>query len=153
MAGYRPARGGALETMKSLAQGFSPAAAAYLAEPYPLSAMGHHFVPRRTKLPSMFGGGPPPRAYSDGPFNRLAPEGVTRGEFYERHFRVDPEFDGAGLPKRFKGESWSGHRLGLERYGEPGRLWHGSPAPLKARIGGLAAGAGGALYAEPGEGE
>ena len=79
---------------KYLAQGFSAAGAAHLAEPYPSSAMGHHFIPRSYELPPEFGGGPLPRAYSDGPFNRLAGENMTRGDFYERHFAVDPAFHG-----------------------------------------------------------
>lgn len=131
---------------KYLAQGFSPAGAAYLAEPYPSSGMGHHFIPRRYKLPSMLGGGPLPRAYSDGPFNRLAPESMTRGDFYERHFQVDPRFYGTKLPRRVASKNWSGRGLGLEKYGLPGRLWHGSPAPLKARVGGLTAGGGGVIH-------
>jgi hypothetical protein len=138
---------------KAIAQGFSPEAAAYLSEPYPARAMGHHFIPRRARIPSMWGGRPLPRAYSDGPFNRLAPEGITRGEFYERHFRVDPQFYGAGLAKRLRGESWSGNKLGLDRYSLPERLWYASPAPLKARVGGLTAGAGDLLYSEPNQEE
>ena len=97
----------------------------------------------------MFGGGSLPRSYSDGPFNRLAPEGMTCGDFYERHFRVDPDFYGTRLPARVGGERWSGRALGLEKYGPPGRLWYGSPAPLKARIGGLGSGAGSAIYDSP----
>ena len=127
---------------KYLVQGFSPAGAAYLADLYPSSGMGHHFIPRRYKLPSMLGGEPLPRAYSDGPFNRLAPEGMTRGDFYERHFQVDPDFHGTKLPARVGGGSWSGHALELEKYDLLGQLWHGSPAPLKARVGGLASAGG-----------
>jgi hypothetical protein len=131
---------------KYMAQGFSPAATAYLAEPYPSSGMGHHFIPRRYKLPSILGGEPLPRAYSDGPFNRLAPQGMTRGDFYERHFQVDPDFHGSKLPARVGGGSWSGHALRLEKYDLPGRLWYGSPAPLKARVGGLGAAGGSLIY-------
>ena len=94
----------------------------------------------------MFGGGSLPRAYSDGPFNRLAPEGMTRGDFYERHFRVDPDFYGTKLPARVGGERWRGKALGLEKYGLPGRLYYGSPAPLKARVGGLTSAAGSVIY-------
>jgi hypothetical protein len=83
---------------------------------------------------------------SDGPFNRLAPEGMTRGEFYQRHFQVDRDFHGTKLPAMVGGGSWSGHKLGLEKNGLLGRLWRGSPAPLKARLGGLTAAGGGAVY-------
>lgn len=124
---------------KYLAQGFSPRAAAHLAEPYPTSNMGHHFISRDTKLS---GGGSVPRSYSDGPFNKLAPPGISRGDFYELHYQVDPRFHGTGV----KGESWSGRNLGLAKHGPIGRLWHGSPAPLKARVGGLGATAGNGFY-------
>jgi hypothetical protein len=44
------------------------------------------------------------------------------------------------------GEGWSGKRLGLKEYGLAGRIWHGSPPPLKARLGGLGASAGAVMY-------
>jgi len=53
-----------------LAQGFSPKAAAHLAEPYPSRGMGHHFIPRRAGLRE---------SYSDSVFNVLKPEGISRG--------------------------------------------------------------------------
>ena len=124
------------------AQGFSPRAAAHLAAPYPASNMGSHFIPRRTELPDFLGGGPLPKSYSDGVFNVLKPEGISRGDFYELHYKVDPKFHGTGV----KGESWSGKELRLRRYGPAGRIWHGSPPPLKARVGGLGAGAGTVMY-------
>ncbi|HEY0650066.1 hypothetical protein [Phenylobacterium sp.] len=117
-----------------LAQGFSPRAAARLAEPYPLSGMGHHFVPRRAGLPE---------SYSDSVFNVLKPEGISRGDFYELHYKVDPRFKGGRV---VRGEGWSGRKLGLEEYGLAGRIWHGSPAPLKARVGGVGASAGTAMH-------
>ena len=124
---------------KYLAQGLSPRAAAHLAKPYPASNMAHHFIARDTRLP---GGGSVPQSYSDGPFNKLAPPGISRGDFYELHYQVDPRFHGTGVV----GERWSGKDLGLAKRGRLGRLWHGSPAPLKARVGGLAAAAGSGLY-------
>ena len=127
-----------------LAQGFSPSGAAYLATPY--TGMGHHTVPRRYRLPEFLGGKPLPPSISDGPFNLLKPEGMTRGDFYRLHFEVDDHFHGTKLPKRVGGESWSGKRLGFERYGLPERLWHGTPAPLKARVGGSATVGGGLIY-------
>ncbi|WP_332771910.1 hypothetical protein [Phenylobacterium sp.] len=135
---------------KYLAQGFNPEGAAYLAEPY--VGMGHHFVPRSYRLPLWLGGGPLPRKISDGPFNVLKPDGMTRGDFYERHFRIDPDFKGTTLPARVGGERWKGKALGFEKYGLPGRIWFGSPAPLKARVGGLPAGVGGLIH-EPAEGQ
>lgn len=125
-----------------VAQGFGPKAAARLAEPYPASGMGSHFVPRRTKLPKLLGGGPLPQSYMDGPFNKLVPPGSSTGDFHERHYAVDPAFHGT----KVGGERWSGRDLGLKRYGSLGQLWYGSPAPLKARAGGLGAAAGAGLY-------
>ena len=119
---------------KYVAQGFSPKAAAHLAKPYPSRGMGHHFMPRRVGLP---------KSYSDSVFNVLKPGGISRGDFYELHFNVDPKYWGnSAIP----GEKWSGKDLGLTRNGLAGRLWHGSPPPLKARAGGLGAGAGTAMY-------
>ncbi|MBL8553968.1 MAG: hypothetical protein JNL41_06790 [Phenylobacterium sp.] len=131
---------------KYLAQGFGPKAAAYLAEPYPASGMGSHYVPRRARLPEILGGGPLPKSYMDGPFNRLAPPGISRGDMYELHYQVDPRFNVARLPREVGGGVWQGGKIDLERYDQLGRLWHGAPPPLKARVGGLGAGAGGALY-------
>lgn len=118
---------------KYLGQGFTPAKAAHLAEPYPKYGMGHHYGPRRMALP---------RSYSESVFNRLKPEGITRGDMYELHYKVDPEFKGTGFPARVGGGGWSGAGLGLKEYGLAGRIWHGSPAPLKARVGGLGGAAG-----------
>jgi len=131
---------------KYQAQGFGPKAAAYLAKPYPASGMGSHYVPRRARLPKVLGGGPLPRSYMDGPFNRLAPPGISRGDMYELHYQVDPKFSVARLPRDVGGGIWHGGKLSLERYGPAGRLWHGAPAPLKARVGGLGASVGGAVY-------
>ena len=124
------------------AEGFRPLAVARLTEPYPVSGMGSHFIPRDTKLPKFLGGGALPKSYMDGPVNKLAPPGISIGDMYERHFAVDPRFYGT----KVGGERWSGRDLGLQRYGPLGRLWYGSPAPLKARVGGLGAAAGIGLY-------
>lgn len=128
---------------KYLAQGFTPAQAAHLAERYPKYGMGHHFGPQRMGLP---------RSYSESVFNRLKPEGITRGDMYELHYEVDPKFHATGFPLKVGGGRWSGAALGLKKHGLAGRLWHGSPAPLKARVGGLGATTGAAMYAtEDGE--
>lgn len=127
---------------KYLTQGFSPRAAAHLAEPYPEANMGSHFVARRTRLPEILGGGPLPQSYLDGSFNKLIPPGISRGDMYELHYEVDPRFYGTSV----LGERWSGKDLGLNRHGLAGQLWYGSPAPLKARVIGLGAGAGSALH-------
>lgn len=122
-----------------VAQGFSPRAAAHLSEPYPSRGMGHHFIPRRKGLP---------KSYGDSVFNVLKPEGISRGDFYELHYKIDPRFSGGKVVGR---ENWRGMELGLKRYGPAGRVWFGSPPPLKARVGGLGATAGAVMYARESE--
>ena len=120
---------------KYVAQGFSPEAAAHLAKPYPRRGMGHHFIGRRYGLPE---------TYSDSVFNVLKPEDISIGDFNELHYKVDPMYYGGAV---IRGEGWSGKKLGFERYGLAGQLWHGSPPPLKARVGGLGAASGAVMYA------
>jgi hypothetical protein len=126
---------------KYLAQGFSPGAAARLAEPY--RRRGHHYVGERVKLPI-------PRTYRDGPYNLLAPQGITIGDMYELHAKVDPHFWGATL---LPGEPWRAKAVGVKKYDAAGRLWHGAPGPLKARAGGLGATAGGLAHRVGEDGE
>jgi hypothetical protein len=56
---------------------------------------------------------------------------------YELHYQVDPNFYGAKLPRRGKGQGWSGQRLGLNKYGPDGQFWNGIPGVTK----GIATGA------------
>ena len=118
---------------KYLTQGFSPKDAAYLAEPY--VGMGHHSIlPRRAELPKWLGSGPIPRSISDSSFNVLKPPGISRGEMYELHYKVDPDFKGTGLRR---GSSWSGKRLGLAEYEFPQRIWYGTPNATKRAVAGI----------------
>lgn len=135
---------------KQLARGFTPAQADYLAEAY--EGMGHHTIPRRFTFPEKVGGvplpdflvgRPLPRAISDSPLNVVKPEGISRGEFYEQHYGVDPRFYGAKLRADRGGGSWSGKRLGLQKYDDPSRIWHGTSGPLKMTVGGGLVGAAG----------
>jgi Pretoxin HINT domain len=115
--------------MRFRSMGFSPAQAKYLAEPYPSSGMGSHFFPRKAwgfQLPKWLG---------DSPLNVLRPQGISRGDFYELHFKVDPRYYGSAFPRKIGG-SWRGKALGIERYDLAGRIWYGSPAPLKLTVGG-----------------
>ena len=121
---------------KFVSQGFNPAQAEYLAAPYPANAMGHHFIPRRSGLPSLI---------SDSPLNVLKPSGISRGDFYELHYKVDPYFFNANFPKAIGG-TWRGSSLGFEKYGAIGRVWYGSPTPLKVTVGGVAAAGAGTAY-------
>jgi hypothetical protein len=131
---------------KYIKQGFNQIQAERLASPY--TGRGHHYVPRNRAV-TLIKGLPPlkglPPKISESRFNVLKPKGITRGDFYELHYKVDPSFSGARLPGR--GPGWSGGRLGLKEYDRMGRLWHGSPMPLKAVAGGAMgiAGAGGAF--------
>ena len=86
-----------------------------------------------------------PRAISDSPFFLLKPRDVSTGDFYQRHFQVDPQYGGGKIPAEFGGGRWSGKKLGWEKYGRLGRIWHGSPAPLKAAAGAGVVGAGAAV--------
>lgn len=126
---------------KYLAQGFSPERAARLASPY--KGMGHHFYPRSGapetylgfKTPDVLQNFKLPREVSDSVFNVLKPRGISYGDMYALHFKVDPNFKTARLPG--KGPAWNGKALGLKKYDALGRLWHGSPAPLHGTVGSL----------------
>jgi hypothetical protein len=129
---------------KHLDEGFSPGKAAHLADLY--TGRGDHaFLKERTRLPEFMGGGPLPRWALDNPFNVLKPNGISRGEMYELHSRVDPFFYGAGFPRRVGGGGWSSKRLGIEKYPLPQRIYHRTPGPTKAVVGGAAVIGGGYL--------
>ncbi len=141
----------AARVAKHLDEGFSPSKAAYLADLY--KGKGHHaFLKERTRLPEFLGGGPLPRWALDNPFNVLKPAGISRGEMYGLHSRVDPFFYGAGLPRRVGGGGWSSKRLGIGKYDALGRVYYGTPGPTKAVVGGAAM-TGGAYLNEELEGE
>ena len=118
-----------------VARGVPPSTAAYFVQPY--TGMGHHYLPRRTRLPGLLGGGPIPPAISDSPFFLLKPEGIQMGDMYELHYRVDPHFNGGRVPQRFGNvRGWSGKALGWEKEDALGRIWYGAPDPLKMTAGG-----------------
>jgi hypothetical protein len=141
---------------KYLEQGSSPKLAEYLAEPYPKSGKGHHGpFPQRFRVPNdVFGvplpdtiaGRPLPAAVMDSPFNVLKPYRISRGEMYRLHYENDLKFHGARLPGSVGGGGWSGKRLGLKKNGPLGRAWYGTPAPLKAAVGGGTVGGTGLAY-------
>lgn len=141
----------AARVAKHLDEDFPPRKAEYLADLY--KGKGHHaFLKERTRLPQFLGGGPLPRWALDNPFNVLKPAGISRGEMYELHSRVDPFFYGAGLPRRVGGGGWSSKRLGIGKYDALGRVYHGTPGATKAVAGGAAV-TGGAYLNEELEGE
>lgn len=118
-----------------VAKGVSPSIAAYFVEPY--TGMGHHYLPRRTRLPDILGGGPIPPVISESPFFLLKPKGIQRGDMYELHYRVDPHYRGGSVPRRVGNvKGWSGKKLGWEKEDSLGRIWYGAPDPLKATAAG-----------------
>ena len=118
-----------------VAKGVPPSIAAYFVEPY--TGMGHHYLPRRTRLPVILGGGPVPPVISESPFFLLKPEGIQRGDMYELHYRVDPHFNGGKVPRRIGNvKGWSGKKLGWEKEDSLGQVWYGAPDPLKATAAG-----------------
>jgi hypothetical protein len=123
------------EYLRFRGQGFTPAQAKYLTQPY--EGMGHHFIPRRWGLPGVI---------TKNALNVMKPEGISIGRFYERHYYADLNWKGTAFPEAIGG-SWSGSAIGLQRPGVVGRLWYASPTPLKVTAGaGAAAGAGGAWW-------
>jgi RHS repeat-associated protein len=121
------------EYVRFRAQGFNPAQARYLAQPY--DGMGHHFPITR----SMGRDWNLPGWIIDSPFNVLRPANISIGRFYELHYAVDPSFYRAGFPRAIGGQ-WVGGQLGLEKYGTWGRWWYGTSASLKLSGGAVAAG-------------
>lgn len=125
---------------KFVDQGANPKLAEYLAQPY--EGMGHHaLVPRRAKVPGSILGVPVEDALAgqrlpawmiDSPLNVSVPRGISRGDFYEYHYKVDPKAYGFRLPADLNGgKGWSGKQLGLTKYSLPQRVWYGMPVPLK----------------------
>ncbi|MDO8378656.1 hypothetical protein [Phenylobacterium sp.] len=143
---------------KRLKQGFNPTQAAYLAEPY--KGRGHHNVARSftlqekvgpLPLPKAIVGWKPPEWFIESPFNVLSPQNISRGDFYELHYKVDPRFHHANLPYYRRTGGWDGEPLGLKKYEGLERVWHSSPAPLKAAAGASATGTGALIYDRLGE--
>jgi hypothetical protein len=142
-----------------MAKGLTEPQARYMAEPY--VGMGHHFYPRGAKLPKAIGGVPLPkslagrpmplpRVLSDSPFNVLKPRGISRGDMYEKHYKVDTKFNSARLPRHL-GKSWRGAALGIQKYGPVGRIVHGAPPALKQAVSGAGGGLGGVVAASHGD--
>ena len=126
---------------KYMARGVPPGTSRYFATPY--DGRGHHSIPVRTTLPKWMGGGPVPSIVSNSPFFLLRPPGISKGDMFELHYKVDPQYYGGKISKEFGGGPWSGDALGWKKHGLLARAWYGSPAPLKAVAGGMVVGAGG----------
>lgn len=109
---------------------YPPRVAALFARP--ATGRGHHFVPRRvTKtLPWL-------AKLTDGPPFILKELGATVGQERFRHYSVDPFYHGGTLQRKGGLVTWSGKNLGWKKHGLAGRIWHGSPRPLKVIVGGV----------------
>ncbi len=127
-------------------QGFTPAQAKYLTQPYGKRA-GHHFP-----IPQRVGRAVLPDAVVDSRFNVLRPRGISLGRFYELHYRVDPYFNYARFPRSIGG-GWNGNTLGLERYSGLQRIWYATPGPTKVAggTGIIVVGAGGYWWFSSGD--
>jgi hypothetical protein len=115
---------------------------------HPAADKGHHFF--RQEYGRKFG---IPSIIMDSPLNDLRPNGISRGDFYELHFKVDRTYPGSRLPASAGGGGWYGRSLGLEKYGTLGRIWYGSPTLLKATVAGTTITAGGVIYANSNDGD
>jgi hypothetical protein len=116
----------AANVAKFVKQGASPKLAEHLAQRY--EGMGHHSVisrrfAKKVNLPPWL---------IDSPINLSVPRGMSRGDFYEHHYRVDPRAGGFRLPADVNdGKGWRPKELGLTKYSWPERIWNGMPVPLK----------------------
>lgn len=135
------------DVAKYLDQGRSVRDAVHLASPY--EGMGEHLIPRNASVTYLNRPVKLPQFLSDSKFNVLKPSGISRGDMYELHYRVDPNFYGTRLLTKGKGKGWSGKNLGLTKYGTLGKLWHGTSRDLKLAVAAPLGGA--ALYGLPEE--
>ncbi|MBL0869856.1 MAG: RHS repeat-associated core domain-containing protein [Phycisphaerales bacterium] len=124
--------GSAKEIAEYMKRGFTESQAKYLAQPY--KGMGHHFLPRRLGLP---------RWITESPLNIVSGRGMSRGEFYRRHYLADPSFHGARLPGSVGGGSWSGSMMGLTKPNAAQQLWYAAPNWLRNGAAGSATAGGG----------
>ena len=132
----------AADAAKYAELGLNPKVIDYLDIPY--EGMGHHSIaPRRftfqkpvdgLTLPRWIPNEPLPKTVSDSAFNVSKPDGITRGQMYAYHYRVDPKFHGGRLPDG-SGGGWSGKKLGLQKYGLAERLWFGAPDAFRDPVG------------------
>ena len=120
----------AKEYGRFLNSGFTPMQAKYLSEPYPLTGMGSHFIPKRSALYKSS-----PTWLSESSFNVVRPN-VSRGAFYEYHFAVDSRYFGSAIARKGGAGSWSGKRIGLETLPLPAKVWYGMPTRTKVAIAG-----------------
>jgi hypothetical protein len=137
----------AADAAKYAELGLDPKVIDYLNMPY--ERPGHHNIPQRFRfpkavggipLPSQIAGQPLPELVSDSAFNLSKPDGITRGQMYAYHYRVDPKYFGGRLPNG-SGGGWSGKKLGLRKYGPAERAWFSAPDALRAPVGNAVAGA------------
>ena len=125
--GRLTARFTAREVARFEAQGFSRVEAELLAGTY--QGMGHHVLPRRWHLPTWI---------QENPLNILKPAGISRGRFYELHFKVDKLSNVNRLGAR---GVWNGKAIGLTKAGPVGYIWHVVPGQTAATTSAIGHGA------------
>jgi len=78
-----------------------------------------------------------PNWLRDSPANVLKPKGMSRGDFYELHYKVDPKFNHANLPG---GGGWTASQIpGLgEKLTGVRQAIQGTPTAVKSTVGGAA---------------
>lgn len=87
-------------------------------------------------MPEWLGGGPVPEFIRQNPLLVIKPDGLTKGEFYKRHYEVDRSYHGGKTGAEFGSQRWRGEDLGWERRNGPSLWWYGSTPELKAILGG-----------------
>jgi hypothetical protein len=133
---------------KYTGQGFTRAQADKLAEQY--DSAGHHFPIKQATVKEWVARGIPfPKWLRDNPLNVLKPD-VSRGDFYELHYRVDPTFNSANFSRSIGG-TWTASRIpGMpDKYGRVGQYWYGTSDAFKLTFGSGVVTAGTPRYPSP----
>lgn len=76
-----------------------------------------------------------PKSVVDSPHNVLKPKGMSKGDFFMRHYGVDDSYFGGAFRRNVGGGGWSGRDLGFRRYSLPERMWLRTPTLVKGEIG------------------
>jgi len=93
--------------------------------------------PRSSRLPDWF---------LDSKWNRTMPApGATKGQMFEHHFKIDPNYNGGRVKAQYGGGGWSGRRLGWTKNSRIEQIWRGIPLRTKAAVYGLLTGGAGSV--------
>ena len=61
----------------------------------------------------------------------MGSEGLTKGQYFEKHVGVDKYYNGGPIPDRHGGGSWSADDMGWPKYGPMKKIWVGTPRTTK----------------------